>query len=245
MAENTRTHAQILYTSGQFAEAQHTWEGSLQEETTLREYGMRLRGLAATEDRLGVASLALDAAERAYRYHEHDVGVTMLRGSSAEQNDALRERAQSAAVLGQITVRSAVNGERSGKMTRAQADAVGERGVANLRDARYDLGRVSTDDRPDQYLVNLASRSALGEALYGSQKKARVYGREAFRLGFLSEGKQVANAANISLKYTALAKARAITRGVGAFMASHVAPLPIPGKRRGMLAIAANRLFGL
>ena len=234
--------AQDLHGRGQFAQAQEKWLAASDILPDSLSKARALRGYAASIARLGNRELAIAQIRTAKAQNDQALAI------APESSEFIyrRERAQSALVLGSLVVGEIVDLERRKIAKPHDARRAAATGLADLDSALADIEQVEAQTGGvDQYRINILSRLAVAQALYGDRNAARAAAKEAARLGWQSESKRLPTSAKISTANALRAKARAVPRGYAARL---VARLATPGKsvrRAAALAIANNKFIGL
>lgn len=242
--DDLMTQAQDLHGQGAFSEAQVTWQQAVGTAPNSLEKARAIRGDAASAHQLGDTAYALNRATAAHLIHDQTVTST-TQYNSPERTKALRERAQSASLLGRVVVSSIAKRELSDVISTGNArDHAKKRGLDLFDDALRDIDAVeSTTGIPDQYRINALSHAAIAHSLYGNKQAASAAIVEARKIAWSSESGFTA--ANISASHRARAVARALVR---AYSATAVRVLATPHeslRRTAALKIATHRKFGL
>lgn len=238
--DNTMTRAQEAHGRGDHQQALCLWRTAEQITPDPFEKARAIRGNAASLHRLGGLASAVQKARQAFDIHNSAVAAF----PEVAIKEALRERAESANVLGRIMLSSTVEREKSGLLTPAEAFQEAQEGLVYLNNSLMDITRVETGETIDQYRINLLSRMALANSLYGSVSGAKEYARQAANLGWFSEAKDNPSSANISTAHRWLARARAVSRGYAALIVENL--ITSQGlRRKAALAITSNKYFGL
>lgn len=247
--------AQNLHASGDFVGAQEAWQQAEAIAPDELERGRMIRGdaqsAAKMPDECGDGYQHVYAASRALealRIHSSLIPHDHLgRRQTAEIMPALREQAQSALVLGCMTLRTVVLGEIDPKPENLYTNKVNaEQALSDLSAGARSLKRIENyHGKPDQYSVNAASRLAIANTLYGDKKTGWRQARRAVALGLQSESpRMITNAAgDMSSANRLKARGRATLRGFGAIAVTVLASTK--RTRKYALGIAADNRFGL
>lgn len=236
-------HAQGLHGQGDFAEAQSMWKQAVGVAPDAIEKARAIRGDAASAHQLGDAAYAIQRATSAHLIHDQAVAST-TQYKSPERIRALRERAQSASLLGRIVVSSFAARELTDVISINNARHHSERGLGLFDEALRDITTVEkATAAPDQYRINALSHAAIAHSLYGDEQTAATLAADARKLAWNSESG--VDAANISVGHRARAVARAVVRAYSA-TAVRVLATPHESHRRTLaLKIATHRKLGL
>lgn len=241
--DDLMTQAQDLHGQGQFTDAQHVWQQAVGMAPDVIEKARAIRGDAASAHQLANTAYALNRATAAHLIHDQAVSST-TQYNSPERTRALRERAQSASLLGRIVVSSLATRERSDIISTNNARHQSKRGLGLFDEALRDITVVEkSTGASDQYRINALSHAAIAHSLYGNEQTASSAAAEARKLAWTSESGPTA--ANISASHRARAVVRAVVRAYTA-SAVHLLTTPHESMRRSLaLKIATHRKLGL
>jgi|GEM_PF-3471187 len=207
--------------------------------------GRALRGEAASINKQGSQPTASKKVEAALALH-YDVLDASMSGSQEAQSKAAREWAQTAGVLGRITLAPIVKQELGKTLTTAEARQQAQTVLEYMEGAHDTISLVEImTNVPDQYRINILSHLAVAQSLYGDVKQGRENARQAAWLGKQSEARSNATSADMSAFDRFLAKNRAIIRGRAAQAVNGLTRLGGSFGRRVALRIAQGKKLGL
>lgn len=244
--------AQDLHGAGEFARAEEKYNEAKNLLPDPLERGRAMRGAVASASRqpepqdaparrahlsslTGRAQAALDEQEKVFGYTPR--GIYHVE----------RDIAQSKTVRGSTGAHEAVIHELDGLSDRGRAQMLGRTSLGWLRQAYNNLAYCENQPdnpnrSPDQHRINLISRLAVAEALYGDKREARKFAQEARRAAPLSERPDNPTSADLSPAAQKRAQRRARAR---AYVASLVAWMPGVNKdtvtRKLALKLAATK----
>jgi len=232
----------LLMHRGQVANSRSDFEASKNYYTQAADIapnnlhlGRAIRGIASPTFRLEGYDQAVDFAQQAFAIHDQLVEAS--EPANKPEITILRERAQSATVLGTFALGEYCrihldNANR--KHTVAEIVAIGK-----LRNKTLGMYAVANDDleyielrssQTDQHRINLAARHAAAVALFISESEGLELAKQALFMGFESESPDLKTSnPDLETKDRLLAKGRAVFRG---FQATRVARLASPINHR-------------
>ena len=141
-----------------------------------------------------------------------------------ENRSTLRELGASVATLGTLQLQRIVTDPSYDNQENSQRAAENlSKGLRYIEESREHA--ADKDRKIDQYDINFTARTGFAEALAGDTKRSLALGARAVRLAFLSESPKIDTSnPNMAIEERFKAKARALTRGVGAVAVAAVAP---------------------
>lgn len=255
--------AQMLHGKGQFEDAVEIWQQAAAVLPDDHHFGRgrALRGAAASLDRLGLHGAAEIQGRVAMNLHM----ALFKRDSDENQPLLLRERSESRAVLGRITLGEVIRKERSGQFDpfyareKVQADTGA---LELLRAALKDILKAeSATGEIDQHKINLLPRLAIAETLYGDLTRGTEYAKQSVELAQLSEAKHIPGVeivgespakteagiknnptqAGLGEKNAVRARIRAIARGYGALTVNRLIRNSVMSFRGTALRVASSK----
>lgn len=246
--DSTMKKAQEHHNNGRFAEAQDTYRQAIDILPDPLARGRAMRGAVAS------ASRQPEPQDRSKRAMQLANLSRSAQGALDEQQCVLaytpdniphvvRDIAQSKTVRGSIDAHRAVTHEEDGSVSIETAKNLGKASLGWFREAYQDLLQTEgSSEYPDQHRINLVSRLALAEALYGDKHEARKVAKTARKLAPMSERPDNPTSAQLSAKDQKKAQQRAKARAAAA---SLIAWMPGIGKntptRKVALKLAATK----
>jgi len=232
--------AQDLHEQGSFETAQEHWQQAVNCAPDAIEKARAIRGDAASAYQRGNEPYAREKAEAAFSIHDQVVEASTQFGGPNRLR-GLRERAQSAGVLGRFVTASVARRELSGELLTDDARTEANPGLTMLDSALRDIEMVEAETAAtDQYRINSLSHLAVGHSLYGDDYTAAYATEQARKIAWKSE-----NEPGVSFGRRARAVVRAVVRAYSA-TAVHALATAEPSTRRTIaLKIATHKRLGL